>query len=103
MPLSRDELIKMAESQTKHWPQYRSHWDGPGWIRVMIKKSVKTKMGLHAQAGDVVIARCRGNMEGSFTERFNGKPCWTFYSWKTQGNVGIPDEYIDHTWPDEGT
>lgn len=53
----RHEVIATANAQNAGYPQYAGYWDGPEWFVVRITKTVKTKMGVAFDAGEITLAR----------------------------------------------
>lgn len=53
----KSALIAEAEKHHEKYPQYRGHWSGPEWKLLLIRKDVKTKLGVAFRAGDVVLGK----------------------------------------------
>ncbi len=53
----REEVIRQADEAHARYPQYAGHWDGPEWFVVRITRTVKTKMGVAFEAGEITLAK----------------------------------------------
>lgn len=54
---TKEEIVRLAEEAHRQYPQYRGHWRGPEWKLVLIRRAIRTKMGVAFERGDVTIAR----------------------------------------------
>jgi hypothetical protein len=54
---TKDDIIRQAEAAHLAYPQYRGHWRGSEWKLVLLRRDIRTKMGLAFERGDVTISR----------------------------------------------
>lgn len=54
---TKEDVIRAAEEAHARYPQYRGHWRGPEWKLVLVRRTVRTKMGVAFERGDVTVAR----------------------------------------------
>lgn len=81
------DLKTKAAADMAQWPQYKGHFDGYQLARV--KRSVKTKMGLAFEAGEVVIA-----VKAAF--QFPGHPASvTAYSARNKCDTGLTSRDVE--------
>jgi hypothetical protein len=73
----KSTLIAEAERQNAMWPQYKGHWSGPEWTLFVVRKDVKTKLGLAFKLGDIVLGKEHGLIESG---PYEGQISYTCYS-----------------------
>jgi len=80
------ELRRVADDQNKGRPQYVKFWDGPEWRVARVKRDLRSKMGVGAVKGELVIAK----MATSHEMRAGVSiivPDVTYYSSRTKVNT----------------
>lgn len=85
--ISKAVLVAEAEAQNAKYPQYKGHWDGPEWKLFMIRKNVRTKMGLAFEKGEVVLGKV--NSTPIFSGPYAGQQSFTCYSAKNRIDTGL--------------
>ena len=85
--ISKAVLVAEAEAQNSKYPQYKGHWSGPEWKLFLIKKNVKTKMGLAFEKGEVVL----GKVDALPIESgpYIGQQSFTCYSSRNRIDTGL--------------
>jgi len=51
------EIRNEASKEHAAFPQYAGHWDGPEWKLYIVRKLVKSKLGIAFLRGEVVLAK----------------------------------------------
>lgn len=46
-------IRQIAEVKSSIYPQYQGYWDG--WVLVRVKKTIRTKMGVAFEKGDLTL------------------------------------------------
>lgn len=75
-------LRKQAVTANAAYKQYDGYWDGPEWILVRAKRTIKTRMGVAIEKGDYTIARLSGGISLP-----NCPPELTIYSARNRANT----------------
>lgn len=79
-------LIAEAEQQNAQWPQYRGHWSGPEWDLYIVRRDVKTKLGLAFRRGQVALGKESGVIESG---PYTGQKSFTLYSSLNKCDTGL--------------
>ena len=53
----KSTIVNLAVSQNAQWPQYKGYWEGSEWKLVIGKQTIRSKLGVALEKGEVVIAR----------------------------------------------
>lgn len=64
---TKEDIVREAEEAHRHYPQYRGRWRGPEWQFVMVRRSVRTKLGHAFERGEFTVARPCPDHPGSVT------------------------------------
>lgn len=76
---TREELIAQANEQNARWSQYQGYFDG--FVRVTVKRDLRTKMGQAFLRGDVCIARPGVETSDEYS-RYPGTTWMSVYSFR---------------------
>lgn len=88
----KSALIAEAERHHEKYPQYRGHWSGPEWKVLIIRKDVKTKLGLAFRSGDVVIGKFNDHVIESGP--YKGQLSSTCYSSSNKCDTAVRAGYV---------
>jgi hypothetical protein len=83
--MTKTELKTLAAAQVAQYPQYAGHFDG--YVLVKVKKTVKTKMGLAFESGEVAIAK--PTTETIEDGRYKGKQTMTVWSIRNKCDTSV--------------
>lgn len=84
----RVELVAVANAQNAQWPQYRGMFEGYRIGRVT--RTVKTKLGLAFEKGEIVIWNCESRDIGRGPE-----VSFVAYSVRNRCNTGLPRTMLE--------
>lgn len=83
----RAMLIQEAEKANAAYPQYAGHWDG--WRVAEITRTVRTKLGVAFEPGDLVLVSPEVTQEV-----FMSEPYTTAYSRRNRINTAVPTRKV---------
>jgi len=82
-PGSARPLVRLlADAKHMGYPQYRGHWDGPGWTLYRITRRIETKLGVAFEPGDITIGY-------RYSTRLTASRTITLYSLRNGSDTSI--------------
>lgn len=100
--LLREEIVAEAQARHAQYPQYEGHWTGDEWVVVRVTKTIRTKMGVAFEQGDLSIARRETRTErvaprGAFLpyEQWPEKEFATVYSRRNGIDTSVPARHVE--------
>lgn len=84
--MTRRMLIDQANKDMAKWPQYKDRFND--YVLYRMKRSLKTKMGLAFEKGELAIGRVE-------TTDFGGETAVTLYSVRNRIDTTFPARYTE--------